>query len=314
MNKKVLITGITGQDGALLAKKLYDKGGYDIYGGVRHSATNSLQRLDLLNISNKITLLPLELTEQSYIVEAIKTLRPDMLFHFAAMSFVATSFKLPVYTNDVNALGTVRILDAIRHYSPHTKMYFAGSSEMFGDVLMVPQNETTPFNPRSPYGVSKVAGFYSTKNYRESYQLFTCSGICFNHESYLRGSQFVTKKITQFVAQYYKKKSGILLLGNMEAKRDWSDAEDIIHGIWLMMQQNKPRDYVLASGTQHSIKDFVRTAFQCIGVEVVFDGKGAETLGVDKKTGHTLVKSSTAFYRPADVQTLLGDASCARNQ
>ena len=293
MAKSALITGITGQDGSYLAELLVDKG-YDVYGLVRRLSTPNTTRIE--NIADKVILLEGDLTDQSSLNVAVQTAQPDEVYNLAAQSFVATSWNQPVLTGDVTGLGTTRILEAIRQFSPSAKMYQASSSEMFGKAD-VPQSESTPFHPRSPYAVAKVYAYYATVNYRESYGMFCCNGILFNHESPRRGIEFVTRKITDGVARIYHGLSKELRLGNLDAKRDWGFAGDYVKAMHLILQQKEPDDFVIATGESHSVKEFVELAF-------------AEA-GLDWKK---YVTQDERFMRPADVPDLRGDISKARKK
>jgi len=311
--KKALITGITGQDGAYLAKFLIEKG-YEVYGLHRRSSTANLWRLEYFKIENKVRFLDGDLGDFSSIERALEDSEPEEVYNLAAQSFVATSWKQPIYTADITGLGVLRVLEAVRKVVPKAKFYQASSSEMFGKVREVPQNETTPFYPRSPYGVSKVFGYWTTVNYRESYNMFACNGILFNHESPLRGIEFVTRKITNGVARIKKGLQDFIELGNLDAKRDWGFAGDYVEAMWLMLQQESPDDYIIATGENHSVREFVRKAFEVIGIELEWKGKGVEEKGLDKHTGKVLVKVSPNFFRPAEVNILLGDYSKAKNK
>jgi GDPmannose 4,6-dehydratase len=311
--KKALITGITGQDGSYLAKLLLDKG-YEVYGAFRRTSALNLNGLKYLGVNEKVKYLPLELLEFTNIYKAIEKIQPDEIYNLGAQSFVALSFEEPIFTADVTALGPLRILEAIRAVNQKIKFYQASSSEMFGKVQTIPQNEKTPFYPRSPYAASKLFAHWITVNYREAYNIFACSGILFNHESPLRGLEFVSRKITHSVAQMRRGLSCELKLGNLDAKRDWGYAPDYVEAMWLMLQQDKPDDYVIASGETHSVRDFVDLAFKTTGFDIVWQGKGVEERGVDKKTGKNLVEVSPEYFRPSEVDILLGDCSKARGK
>jgi len=292
--KRALITGITGQDGSYLAEYLLTRG-YQVFGMTRRSSAPNLERLE--HIQEQIQFIPGDLMDQKSLIAAMETAEPEEVYNLAAQSFVPVSWNQPVLTAQVTALGVTRMLEAIRTANSKIKFYQASSSEMFGRVQEVPQTEKTPFYPRSPYGVSKVYGHWATVNYRESYDLFACSGILFNHESPRRGLEFVTKKITDAVARIKLNLLDELRLGNLEAKRDWGYAGDYVRGMWLMLQQETPDDYVLASGETHSVREFVEVAFTHVGLEW-------------KK----YVKIDPRFYRPAEVDLLLGDPSKAREK
>lgn len=293
MAKAALITGITGQDGSYLAELLLDNG-YEIYGLIRRLSTPNFTRVE--HVADRITFLEGDLTDQSSLNIAMQTAQPDEVYNLAAQSFVATSWNQPVLTGDVTGLGVIRILEAIRQFSPDAKFYQASSSEMFG-AAESPQNEQTVFHPRSPYAVAKVYGYYSTINYRESYNLFACNGILFNHESPRRGIEFVTKKITDGAAKIHCGLSKELRLGNLDAKRDWGFAGDYVKAMWLMLQQDEPDDYVIATGESHSVKEFVEEAFSAVGLD-----------------WQNYVKMDERFMRPADVPELRGDASKAEDK
>ena len=291
MTKTALITGITGQDGSYLAELLLGKG-YVVYGIVRRLSTPNVSRIE--SIVDKVALLEGDLTDQSSLNIAIRTAQPNEVYNLAAQSFVATSWNQPVLTGDVTGLGVIRMLEAVRHFCPDAKFYQASSSEMFGAVP-APQNEETPFKPRSPYGVAKVYGYYATVNYRESYNMFCCNGICFNHESPRRGIEFVTRKITDGVVRINHGLAKELRLGNLDAKRDWGYAPDFVDAMWLMLQQKEAGDYVIATGQSHSVREFVELAFKAVGLNY------KDYVVVDKR-----------FYRPVDVNVLQGDASKAK--
>jgi GDPmannose 4,6-dehydratase len=311
--KKALITGIRGQDGAYLSKLLLEKG-YKVYGADRRSGDSSLWRLKELGIDKKIHHIYMDLLEYSNVVEVIKEIKPDELYNLAAQSFVAASFKQPLLTAEIDALGVLRILEAVRLFSPKTKVYQASTSEMFGKVQSIPQNEKTPFYPRSPYAVSKLFAHWICVNYRESYDLFVCSGILFNHESPLRGIEFVTRKVSYTVARIYNGFDEKIVVGNLDSKRDWGYAEEYVYGMWLMLQQKKADDYVLATGETHTVREFIEKAFETVGIDIVWKGKGVDEKGYDKKTGKVLVEVSKEFYRPAEVDLLLGDPSKAEKE
>ncbi|GAB4031185.1 MAG: GDP-mannose 4,6-dehydratase [Elusimicrobiota bacterium] len=309
--KKALITGIRGQDGAYLAELLIKKG-YKVYGADRRSGDSSLWRLKELGIQNKIEHIYMDLLEFSNIFEIIKKIKPDEIYNLGAQSFVQASFDQPLFTGEVDGIGPLRILEAIRLLSPKTKFYQASTSEMFGKVQAIPQDEKTPFYPRSPYGVAKLYAHWMTVNYRESYGLFACSGILFNHESPFRGLEFVTRKLTNAVA---KIKYGIqdkVVVGNMDSKRDWGYAKEYVEGMWLMLQQKKADDYVLATNETHTIRELIEYSFKHIGISIKWQGKGLSEKGLDSKTGKTLVEVSEKFYRPAEVDLLLGNPAKAR--
>ena len=289
---KALITGITGQDGSYLAEFLLNKG-YEVFGLYRRASTESFQRLT--HIKDKIKLVCGDITDQSSINNLMRDIKPDEVYNLAAQSFVPESWTQPILTGDVTGLGALRILEAIRHINPKIKFYQASSSEMFGKVQESPQTEKTPFYPRSPYGVAKVYAYWITKNYRESYGMFCCNGILFNHESPKRGKQFVTRKVTDSVAKIKLGLQKELALGNLESKRDWGFAGDYVEVMWLMMQYKEPEDFVIATGESHSIRELCEVAFSRVGLDY-----------------KNYVKKDPKFYRPAEVDILIGDASKAR--
>jgi GDPmannose 4,6-dehydratase len=311
--KKALITGITGQDGAYLSKLLLEKG-YEVYGAFRRTSDLHLNRLRYLGIDEQVRYLPLELLEFTNIYRAIEKIQPEEIYNLGAQSFVALSFEEPLFTVDVTAQGPLRILEAIRAINPKIKFYQASSSEMFGKVQSIPQNEKTPFYPRSPYSVAKLAAHWMTVNYRESYHLFACSGILFNHESPLRGMEFVTRKITHGIARIKNGLQDKIVLGNLNAKRDWGYAPEYVEAMWLMLQQPEPDDYVIATGETHTIREFTELAFQHAGYEIVWDGPENQEVGRDRKTGKILIEVSMEFFRPAEVDLLVGDARKAKEK
>lgn len=310
MQKKAFITGITGQDGAYLAKLLIDKG-YAVTGGVRRNASQELYRLSYLGIKDKIDLVDFDLLDVNNIVRTIKENPVDEFYNLAAHSFVGSSWNTPTYVGDVNALGVSRILDSLRTYKSDTKFYQASTSEMFGKVQEVPQRETTKLYPRSPYGVSKVYAHYMTINYRESFNMHASSGILFNHESPLRGVEFVTRKITSTLARIARGSKEVLQLGNLYSERDWGYAADYVNGMWLMLQQDTASDYVLASGRTVSIKYFTQLVLDTLGLQVEWVGTGIDEKAIDR-SGTVIVEVNSKFYRPAEVDLLLGDASKAK--
>jgi GDPmannose 4,6-dehydratase len=309
--KKALITGVTGQDGSYLAKLLLDKG-YAVYGAFRRTSDLQLSRLRFLGIENKITYVPLELLEMTNLYRGIEKIEPDEIYNLGAQSFVALSFEEPIFTAEVTGLGVLRMLEVIRAVNPKIRFYQASSSEMFGHVQAMPQNEKTPFYPRSPYGVAKLFAHWATINYRESYSLFACSGILFNHESPLRGFEFVTRKISDGVARIKQGLDKTITLGNLSAKRDWGYAPEYVEAMWQMLQQPEPDDFVIATGENHTIREFAQHAFARIGVPIAFVGEGVNEKGIDSKTGNVVIEVSEEFFRPAEVDTLLGDPSKAK--
>ena len=312
MKKKIaLITGITGKDGAYLANLLLNKG-YKIYGTYRRTSSLNLWRLDELGILESIELLPLELLEKSNIERVIKLIKPNEIYNLAAQSFVSLSFENPIYTAQADALGVLRILECIRLIDKKIKFYQASSSEMFGERSKKKINKETNFHPRSPYAISKVFGHHITVNYREAYGIFACSGILFNHESPLRGTEFVTRKITSVLAEIQAGRQKILELGNYYARRDWGYAGDFVEGIWKMMQGNKPKDYILATGEEHTVKEFATLAAKLMGFNLVWKGLKPDEYAVDKNTKKIIIKKNNEYYRPSDVSFLKGDAKEAK--
>lgn len=312
MARTALVTGITGQDGAYLSRLLLDKG-YRVVGAFRRGASLNLWRLNELGLTeDDIEFIPFELLEYANLCRALDKVAPDEIYNLGAQSFVEVSFEQPLFTSDVNALGVTRMLEAIREVNQAARFYQASSSEMFGKVLQVPQSEATPFYPRSPYAVSKLYAHWITVNYRESYKMFTCSGILFNHESPLRGIEFVTRKITAGLARIREGKQDVLELGNLDAKRDWGFAGDYVEGMWRMLQQDEPGDYVLATGTTTSVRSFCELAAERFGFQLAWEGGGKETTGLDRRSGKTIIRINPKYYRPAEVDLLLGDASEAR--
>ena len=311
--KRALITGITGQDGAYLAKLLIDKG-YKVFGTVRRSTSEKFINLKYLNVYDKIKFYDFDLLELSNIQNVIKVSKPDEIYHLAAQSFVPTSFQVPIVTTDINSLGTLRILDSINSINKKIKFYQASTSEMFGKVVQIPQSEKTPFYPRSPYGVSKVFSHWITINYRESYNLHASSGILFNHESPLRGSEFVTKKITSALARIKFGSNEILRVGNINAQRDWGYAGDYVHAMWLMLQQKKPDDYVIATGKTHSVRQFIDLTLRYLKFDYKWTGKGINEKVINKANNKTIIKIDKEFFRPAEVDLLIGNSTKAKRQ
>ena len=311
--KTAFITGITGQDGAYLAKLLLEKG-YKVHGGVRRISQAELVRLERLGVEKDVYLHEFDLTEQNNIYRTIRDVEMDEFYNLAAQSFVGASWELPVYTADVDGMAVVRILDTLRTIRPQTRFYQASTSEMFGLVQEVPQRETTRLYPRSPYGVAKVYGHYITMNYRESFGMHASSGILFNHESPLRGKEFVTRKITLALAKLARGGSDPVQLGNMDARRDWGFAGDYVEGMWRMLQQDVADDYVLATGVTTTIRDFVNFAAAELGMDLAWDGAGVTETATDRKSGKRVVEINEKFFRPAEVDLLIGDPSKAREK
>jgi GDPmannose 4,6-dehydratase len=311
--KIALISGATGQDGSYLAELLLEKG-YEVHGIVRRSSLINTHRID--HIYKDIKLHYGDLTDSTNLVRVIQQVQPDEIYNLGAQSHVKVSFEMPEYTGMVDGLGTLRILEAVRllGMEKKTRIYQASTSEMFGKVQEIPQSETTPFYPRSPYGVAKVYGYWIVKNYRESYGLYASSGILFNHESPRRGETFVTRKITRGLSSISTGQQDILYLGNLNAKRDWGHAKDFVEAMWLMLQQDDPDDYVIATGEQYSVREFVEAAAPYFGMNIVWEGEGLDEVGIDKNTKRAVVKVSPKYFRPAEVETLLGDASKAKEK
>ncbi len=312
--KTALITGVTGQDGSYLAEFLLEKG-YRVYGLQRRSSSFNTVRISHLYDNPKypnFTTIYGDLADASNLNRLIETIKPDEIYNLGAQSHVAVSFQVPEYTANVTGLGALRLLDAIRNTGLKTKYYQASSSEMFGKVQETPQKETTPFYPRSPYGVSKTFAFWITKNYREAYGLFACNGILFNHESPRRGETFVTRKITIGLARVKLGLQGTLKLGNLDAKRDWGYSKDYMEAIWKIMQHKEPDDFVIATGESHSIREFVEEAGRALNYDIVWKSKGLNEKGIDRKTGKVLIEIDPALIRPSETEFLIGDASKAK--
>jgi GDP-mannose 4,6-dehydratase len=320
VSKKVaLITGITGQDGSYLSEFLLKKG-YEVHGIIRRASTFNTMRIDHLfndpEIGNKTFFLHHgDMTDSSNINRLIENIKPDEIYNLAAQSHVQVSFEVPEYTAETDAIGTLRILDAIKKSGVHAKYYQASTSELFGGLPgTAPQSEKTPFYPKSPYGAAKLYAYWITVNYRESYDLFACNGILFNHESPRRGETFVTRKITRAIASIIAGKQEKVSLGNLDAKRDWGFAGDYVEGMWMILQQDKPGDFVLATGETHSVREFVELAFKNVGIDVQWDGSGVNEKGYDGKSGKPLVDVNPRYFRPAEVELLWGDPSKAEHE
>ena len=313
--KKAIITGITGQDGAYLAELLLSKG-YVVYGTYRRSASVNFWRVEELGIRShpNLHLIEFDLIDQANAIRMVSEIEPDEIYNLAAQSFVGVSFEQPLATAHITGLGAVHLLEAIRIVNPKIKFYQASTSEMFGKVQEIPQSESTPFYPRSPYGVAKLYAHWMVVNYRESYDIFATSGILFNHESPLRGLEFVTRKITDAVAKIKLGKLDTLELGNMDAKRDWGYAKEYVAGMYLMLQAKRADTYVLATNRTETVRDFVKMAFKAVDIELEFQGEGEEEIAVDKATGKTVVKVNPKFYRPAEVDLLIGDPAKAKKE
>ncbi|MDQ0390663.1 GDP-mannose 4,6-dehydratase [Labrys monachus] len=318
--KRALITGVTGQDGALLAELLLGKG-YEVHGIKRRSSSFNTARVDHLYEDPhadhpRFFMHYGDLTDSTNLIRIVQETTPDEIYNLGAQSHVAVSFETPEYTANSDGMGTLRLLEAIRilKLDKSCRFYQASTSEMYGKVQAIPQNETTPFYPRSPYGAAKLYAYWITVNYRESYGFHASNGILFNHEGPTRGETFVTRKITRAVAAIEQGLQPCLFLGNLDAKRDWGHARDYVQGMWLMLQQDVPDDYVLATGEMHSVREFVERAFQCVGRTIVWSGSGVEETGVDAGTGTVLVRVDPRYYRPAEVELLLGDPSKAQQR
>ena len=322
MAKIALITGITGQDGSFLAELLLEKG-YEVHGIIRRSSSFNTDRIEHLYFDEWVRdmhqkrLINLhygDMTDSSSLVRIIQLTQPDEIYNLAAQSHVKVSFEVPEYTAETDAVGTLRLLEAVRilGMEKKTRIYQASTSELFGLVQEVPQKETTPFYPRSPYGVAKQYGFWITKNYRESYDMFAVNGILFNHESERRGETFVTRKVTLAVARIVQGLQDKLYMGNLDALRDWGYAKDYVECMWLMLQHNVPEDFVIATGEMHSVREFITKAFSVAGINLRWEGEGVDEKGIDEKTGRVLVEVDEKYFRPAEVEQLLGDPTKAK--
>ena len=306
--KHALITGVTGQDGSYLAELLLEKS-YEVYGIMRRKSVVDYGNVE--HIKDKIHFIYADMTDIVSLINAMRISQADEVYNLAAQSFVGTSWEQPVATADIDAIGVTNMLEAIRTVKPEAHFYQASTSEMFGKVQEMPQTEKTPFYPRSPYGVAKVYGHWITKNYRESYNMFACSGILFNHESERRGLEFVTRKITNAVARIKLGLQDHVELGSLDAKRDWGHSKDYVRAMWLMLQQEQPDDYVIATNETRTVREFVETAFHHVGIEVEWHGSGVNEIGIDKATGKTVVSVNPKFFRPAEVEVLLGNPAKA---
>lgn len=309
--KKALITGITGQDGSYLAELLLEKG-YEVYGLVRRKSKTSFGNIK--HRKDEIKFIYADMTDLVSLINAMKISQADEVYNLAAQSFVGTSWEQPVATADIDGIGALNMLEAIRIVKPEARFYQASTSEMFGLVQAIPQTEETPFYPRSPYGVAKLYGHWITKNYRESYNMYSCSGILFNHESERRGKEFVTRKITDAVARIKLGVQDVLELGNLDAKRDWGHAKDYVKAMWLMLQQDKADDYVIATNESRTVREFVETAFKHVDIDIVWEGKDEKEIGKDSKTGDVVVRVNPKFYRPAEVDILIGKPTKAETK
>lgn len=315
MKKTALITGITGQDGAYLAELLLSKG-YRVFGAYRRTSSVNFWRMDELGIAShpNLHLVEYDLTDAPSSIRLLQTTEPDEVYNLAAQSFVGVSFDQPVTTTMITGMGALNLLEAIRIVNPQIRFYQASTSEMFGKVQAIPQREDTPFHPRSPYGVAKLYAHWITVNYRESYDIFGCSGILFNHESPLRGREFVTRKITDSFANIKLGKLDVLELGNLDAKRDWGYAKEYVEGMWSMLQADEPDTFVLATGRTETVRDFTTLAARAAGYDISWEGEREQERGIDSETGKVLVRINSRFYRPAEVDLLIGDASKAKRE
>lgn len=313
--KRAIITGITGQDGAYLAELLLDKD-YEVYGAYRRTSSVNFWRMDELGITNhpNLYLEEYDLTDQAASIHLVQKVQPDEIYNLAAQSFVGVSFEQPIATAHITGLGALHLLEAIRIVNPAIRFYQASTSELYGEVQEIPQTEKTPFYPRSPYGVAKLYAHWMTINYRESYTIFGSCGILFNHESPLRGREFVTRKITDSVAKISLGQLDVLELGNMDAKRDWGYAKDYVEGMWRILQADTPDTFVLATNRTETVRDFVSMAFKAVNVEIDWQGSEQDEIGVDRSTGKTVVRVNPKFYRPAEVELLIGDPSKAKEK
>ncbi len=309
--KRALITGITGQDGSYLAELLLEKG-YEVYGAMRRKSVADYG--NAVHIKDRIHFIYADMTDLVSLIHAMEISQADEVYNLAAQSFVGTSWEQPFATADIDATGVLNLLEAIRLVRPQARFYQASTSEMFGKVQEMPQTEMTPFYPRSPYGVAKLFGYWITKNYRESYQMFACSGILFNHESERRGREFVTRKITDAAARIKYGIQDVLELGNLDAKRDWGHAQDYVRAMWLLLQHEKPQDYVIATNETRTVREFVQMAFHIAGFAIEWEGEGIREVGREKSDGRVLVKVNPRFFRPAEVEVLLGNPAKAEKE
>ncbi|MFV0580211.1 MAG: GDP-mannose 4,6-dehydratase [Fusobacterium ulcerans] len=311
MRKSALITGITGQDGSYLAELLLEKG-YEVYGIMRRKSVVDYGNVE--HIKDKIKFIYADMTDLISLINAMNISQADEVYNLAAQSFVATSWEQPLATAEIDAVGVTNMLEAIRNTKPECRFYQASTSEMFGLVQEIPQRETTPFYPRSPYGVAKLYGHWITKNYRESYDMYACSGILFNHESERRGKEFVTRKITDAVARIKQGIQDHLELGNMDSKRDWGHSKDYVMAMWLMLQQKNADDYVIATNETRTVRELVEKSFSYVGIDILWQGEGINEVGIDKETNKTVVKINPKFFRPAEVDILLGNPEKAEKE
>lgn len=309
--KRALITGITGQDGSYLAELLLEKG-YEVYGTMRRKSVADYG--NVVHIKDKIHFIYADMTDLVSLIHAMELSQADEVYNLAAQSFVGTSWEQPFATADIDGIGVMNLLEAVRLVKPQARFYQASTSEMFGKVQEMPQTEQTPFYPRSPYGVAKLYGYWITKNYRESYDLFACSGILFNHESERRGKEFVTRKITDAAARIKLGLQEVLELGSLDARRDWGHAQDYVRAMWLLLQNDQPNDYVIATNETRTVREFAETAFRIAGFEIVWEGEGVNEIGREKTSGRILVRVNPQFFRPAEVEVLLGNPAKAEKE
>lgn len=309
--KKAFITGITGQDGSFLAELLLEKN-YEVHGIIRRASSFNTMRIDHIMRNPNLHLHHGDLSDSANLNKLLGSIKPDEIYNLGAQSHVKVSFDVPEYTAQVDAVGTLRILDAMLNHCPRAKFYQASTSELYGKVQEIPQSETTPFYPRSPYGVAKLYGFWITKNFRESYGLFACNGILFNHESERRGKTFVTRKITKVLGEISVGLADVLRLGNIDAQRDWGYAKEYVYGMWMMLQREEPEDFVLATGKMYTVREFVQKAATHIGIDLVWKGEGVDEKGYDSKTGKLVVEVDPRYFRPSEVELLIGDCTKAK--
>lgn len=311
--KKAFITGITGQDGSFLTELLLDKG-YEVHGIIRRASVFNTQRIEHLMGHERLSLHHGDLSDSANLNKLLRQIQPDEIYNLGAQSHVKVSFDVPEYTAQVDAVGTLRLLDAMQNQCPNARFYQASTSELYGKVQEIPQTETTPFYPRSPYGVAKLYGFWIVKNFRESYGMYACNGILFNHESERRGKTFVTRKITTILSQIHHGLADVLRLGNMDSQRDWGYAKEYVEMMWMMLQQDEPEDFVVATGKMYTVRQFVEKAAKHIGVDIIWKGEGVDEKGYDAKTGKLIVEVDPKYFRPAEVELLIGDPTKAKEK
>ena len=311
--KKALITGITGQDGSFLAEFLLEKG-YEVHGVIRRGSSFNTQRIEHILSHENLHLHHGDMTDSANLNHLLDSIKPEEVYNLAAQSHVKVSFEVPEYTAQSDAVGALRILDAIKNHCPEARFYQASTSELYGKVQEIPQKETTPFYPRSPYAVAKLYGFWIVKNYRESYGLYACNGILFNHESERRGKTFVTRKITVGMGEIHRGERQTIKLGNLDSQRDWGYAKEYIEAMWLMLQQDEPEDFVIATGETYTIRQFVERCAKYIGIDIQWQGTGVDEKGIDSKTGKTIIEVDERYFRPAEVELLVGDGTRAKEK